>query len=245
MRVKIYYRSPVIWNLVLFIFFSLVFLVLQEIYVNITTILNRGLLLKFFEERIWYLVLCGLSMLSLIRLGRFSKFLLIGVVLSTFVLTSINLNAEFSKMILVILFFYLLIGYYLYQFFKMDLMEPFYNPGYSNQALFEPMLSKIMCSLQDKKSGQIATGYLTNWSAEGCYVHLNEAKALGHSVEITVHYENMDFIQPATVASKNKNLAGYGLKFLPSPKTEKSDIMEWWDFYEIIDQKGFTPELLT
>lgn len=245
MRVKIYYRSPVVWNLILYVFFSVVFLVLQEIYVNITSIMNRELLYSFFKDQAWYLGLCLVTSYSLISLNRFSRYWLIGVVLSTFVLTAINLNAEFSKMILVILFFYLLIGYYLFQFYKMDMLEPFYNPGYSENRLFEPMLNKINCSVFEKKSGRVAHGYLTNWSSEGCYVHLDEEQVFSSQVQLTIEYEGVEFQNPAFIASKSKSHRGYGLKFLPEEKSEKSDIMGWWEFYEIIDQKGFSPELLT
>jgi len=245
MNVKIYYRSPVIWNLVLFVFFSFSFLVLQEIYVNITSIMNRELLEKFALSHSWYIGLCLVTMFSLMALKKSSKGFIIGVVLSTFVLTVFNLNQEFSKMILVILFFYLLIAYYLYQFYKMDLYEPFYNPGFSDKLLFEPMLKKIECELMDSKSKVSMKGYLTNWSDQGCFVYLNEPIALGSQITLKVFFEGHEFVQIGNLASKRKGNLGYGLKFTLPSKKEKSDIMGWWDFFDIIEQMGYEPELLT
>ena len=245
MSVKIYYRSPVIWNLVLFVFFSFGFLVLQEIYVNITTILNKELLLEFIIYRSWYIGLCLITVFALIGLRNISKSLIIGVILSTFVLTAFNLNQEFSKMILVILFFYLLIAYYLFQFFKMDLDEPFYNPGFDEKQLFEPMLKRIECELTDNKSEASVKGYLTNWSEEGCFVYLEGPFSLSSQLSIKIYFEGHEFIQPAYIASKRRGNAGYGLKFTLQSKKKNSDILDWCDFFEIIEQMGYKPELLT
>lgn len=244
MRVKILYRSPVVWNLILFIFFSIAFLVLQEIYVNITTILNQELLLDFTYARLWYLGLCFLTFFSLMRLSKYSRFLVITVVLATFAYTAINLNQEFSKMILVILFFYLLIAYYLLQFLKMDMQEPFYNPGFIQERLFEPMLTKIECEIVSKKNQISKKGFLTNWSKEGCFVYLPENFKFNSSISLKIFFEDHVFTQDGFIVSRNKQDNGYGLKFIPRSKKEKSDIMGWSDFYTIIEQMGLEPELL-
>ena len=127
MRLNIYYRSLVVWNVVLFIFFSFFFLYLQEVFYNLSSILNKELIKEFVKENALVMSLYVVTIFNVLRLSRYAKQLTILTIGITVVQTVVNLNLEFSKMILVLLFFYLLLFFYVYQFFVMDLEESFYN----------------------------------------------------------------------------------------------------------------------
>ncbi len=86
-----------------------------------------------------------------------------------------NLSVDFSKLIIIALFLYTLITYYFYQFLSIEVAESYYNPLYNEDDLFPPMLKRLECELVDEK-GNLATGWLTNWNENGCFVYLNNSE---------------------------------------------------------------------
>jgi hypothetical protein len=251
MKIKIYYRSPVLWNMILFVCFSFGFLFLQDVFYNISTILNKTILREFVLNHLVTIGLFSITILSLLLMKKISKMLLVFVVATTLLQTVLNLNTEFSKMILVLLFFYLLLSYYLIQFFSMDLDESFYNPKFDEKHLFEPMLTKIQCEIFNNKANDeedglegIANGYFTNWSQEGCYVFFNEVIDLKGPLRLQVEMDGHKFSQEISVVSRFKNKKGYGFRFISSQKRQIKNHLGWNEFYEIIEEMGYSPELL-
>lgn len=244
MQVKVFYRGPVVWNVVLFILFSFSFLYLQDVFYNLSSILRRDLLIEFVKAKYMTVTLYVVAAASVMMMNRFAKQLTILVIGITTIQTILNLNVEFSKMILVLLFFYLLLFFYVYQFFSMDLEESFYNPGFKKTDLFTPMLTKISCELIDSSGQVLASGYLTNWSREGAFVYLNEKQEIKGISALRVKFEEHDFTQNAILVSQTSDKKGHGLKFSKSSSGTDSNSLGWPEFYEIIEQMGFSPERL-
>lgn len=251
MKIKIYYRSPVLWNMILFICFSFGFLFLQDVFYNISTILNKTILKEFVFSHLITVGLFIVTIISLLMMKKFSKILLVTVVSTTLLQTILNLNTEFSKMILVLLFFYLLLSYYLIQFYSMDLDESFYNPKFDNKNLFEPMLTKIECEILSCKASHeerdlevVANGYFTNWSQEGCYIFFNKVIDLKGPLKLRVEMDGHKFTQDISIVSRFKNKEGYGFRFISGPKRQIKNHLGWNEFYEIIEEMGYSPELL-
>lgn len=245
MRLNIFYRSPVIWNVALFILFSFFFLYLQEIFYNLSSILKKELIVEFVKNNLFIVAVCSLAIINVLRLSRYAKHLTILVIGVTAIQTVLNLNVEFSKMILVLLFFYLLLFFYVYQFFAMDLEESYYNPNFSKSDLFTPMLTKIEISLLAEDRKLIEKGFLTNWSAEGCFIKLENSTTLKELKEIKVTLEGHDFYQSVIVVSKVSDSKAFGLKFQPDKGGRDGHCLGWNQFYEIIEEMGYSPELLT
>tara|TARA_Y100000768_G_scaffold389043_2_gene391414 strand:- start:7741 stop:8274 length:534 start_codon:yes stop_codon:yes gene_type:complete len=164
-------------------------------------------------------------------------------VLYTFVLTAFNLQLEFSKIIIVMTFFYLVIAYYLYQFYKSELLESYYNSNYQETDLFSPMLKKINVQIIDLEQKELARGYLTNWSYEGCFLYLDEPTQLKGRVTVRIEFGGKTFSENSTIAAKELGGRGYGFKFQNTSQNE-SNKMNWNQFYEIIEQLGYLPELM-
>lgn len=244
MDVKVYYRGPVVWNVVLFIFFSFCFLYLQEVFYNLSSILRKELLIEFVQTKSVTVTVYIIAAISVIRMSNFAKQLTLLVIGITTIQTILNLNTEFSKMILVLLFFYLLLFFYVYQFFSMDLQESFYNPGFKKTDLFSPMLTKIPCDVLDANNQVISSGFLTNWSREGCFIFLNDSVGVSNLNTLRVKFENHEFIQNGILASRTKNKEGLGLKFSKPNSGREGHSLGWTDFYEIIEQMGYSPERL-
>ncbi|MDP7321839.1 MAG: hypothetical protein QF441_14625 [Bacteriovoracaceae bacterium] len=245
MNLKLYYRSPVIWNIVLYIILSLVFIYFQEIYRHASSILVKELFISFVKNNIYILSIFILTILSMFTVyKKLTNLLLISSISLTSILTVMNLMNEFSKFSLIILFIYLLVAFYLIQFYNVDIKESYYNPLFGKNLLFDPMLKQIPVKIY-KDDNEIGQGYLTNWSEEGCFIYLEEPTLLKGKVEVMVSYMQSEFKQKAYIVAALKGKNGYGVKFqFNSKKGENLNSLGWKQFYEIIEEMGLKPELL-
>lgn len=246
MKVKIYYRSPMVWNIFLFCMFSIAFVFLQEVYVSLTTVTNKEVLVNLLKQSsvILYLTLIGFTSVCIFKLLKVSRFLFMFVVLSTFALTIINLDKEFSKIIIVMTFFYLVVAYNLYHFMLIEFDEAYYNPNFHTNNLFEPMVKKIKVNIKSNDGQLLGEGHLTNWSQEGCFVYMHEKVNLNKKLTLEINFGNKIFSQDCILSSKLSDKVGYGFKFVTSSNHNNDNLMNWNSFYEIIDQLGYKPELI-
>src|SRR5690606_19768288 len=109
-------RSIILWNIILFLVLSIgLFHISGSDLVHVSAFSGQ-----FFKTaKNVYLViftLVGLSFFSIFMVMRISKLFFALTVLSVAFLTAMQLVDNFSKLILVLLFMYLAISYYYYQF---------------------------------------------------------------------------------------------------------------------------------
>lgn len=240
-KVKIYYRSSVVWNLILFVIFSFVFLYLQALSLGAETITNEDNLIEFSKSNMGIIFLYLTTILSLYVFSPIAKvFYFLSVSLTVF-LTIMNLFDEFSKLMILILFFYILFSFYLYYFFNQDYNESYYNPIFAKDSLFEPMCKKIGVEVfqGDKLLG---TGYLTNWSREGFFVFLSDWQKISGVCDIRILFQENIFKTRAKMVTLSRDENGVGFKVLGTKKD--SNELDWFQFEEIISDLGYEPELL-
>lgn len=243
MKLKIYYRSSVVWNTMLYIVLSLIFLYLQNISINSASIFNKEYLKNFLVSYLPFCLYLGLVILYLYKIKENAKYLFLTVALLVSGITVYNLVYEFTKLTLIILFFYQLIAYYFYQFYSLDVGESFYKPNYKRDELFDPFLVKIKAELVDITDKSIR-GSLTNWSSEGCFICLNEKFTLkkNKKMKLKVILQGSTFEQIVKLVSLTGEKQGIGLKVINS--AEQTNGLGWNQFYGIINEMGYSPELL-
>ncbi len=233
------YRSAVIWNIVLHFMLSLMFLFLQQAIYEEKSLLN----LVFFKSIVvsyWPIItLVSLSSLMVFNLKKLSYFLYLSSVFIISVYISYLLWFDFSKLILLVLFMYLLISYYLSFFLRSDLDQAFYNPGYTEKDLFEPMLMKIDVDILDKKNNEIFKGHLTNWDEEGCFIKLENDFPEKKDLELTFHFRGHEFKELASVATISRKGRGIGVRFAKS-----SSKKGWKEVYKIVSDMGMDVEYI-
>lgn len=244
MGIKVYYKSPVIWNMVLYSIFSLAFLYFQNIYRFNSTIMSKVFYLEFMESFWPIFAMVILTVICLLKdLRKLASMLFIVLVGLTLSITTYNLFVEFAKLPLVLLFFYLLFGFYLYQFYYSEIEESYYNPMFSKNDLFAPMNKNINVKIC-KEDEPVAHGVLTNWSKDGCFIKFDDALDLKGTYTIVIEYEGFSFEDKANFVSSTSEKNGYGFKFVKLNMDKNTTSLGWGHFYEIIDEMGFTPELL-
>tara|TARA_B100001971_G_scaffold214585_1_gene252915 strand:- start:120022 stop:120756 length:735 start_codon:yes stop_codon:yes gene_type:complete len=243
MKLKIYYKSATIWNVILFMFLSFIFVYLSNAVYLSESIFNKSFLISFVNSNKYLIVLFGLTALLTYRLSKKSKFFYIISSLVTIGLISNQLVLDFSKLITLILFLYIITAYYLFIFLKIELEESYYNSLYSNEDLFEPMLKQFTCKLISNENS--FSGYLTNWSETGFFVYLDEKleKKLPKKIEVHLSYEGVEFKCITQVVAKTVDSHGIGLKVIQTPEDTEVDA-SWFGFYDIIDKMGYQVEYL-
>ena len=237
---KFTYRSPVVWNVILFVIFSYLFLFLQDAYHESIPEINHFELLSFIKLNKFQAALFLLTCVGVYRLSRFIPILYGAATLYTVTFTVHGLWLEFSKLIIVLLFFYILFSYYLYQFLKQDIKESYYNPLFEDKFLFKPMCFKIPVLLVSENNEK-AEGHLTNWSEGGFFMYLENPKPLKGKHQVTVNFDGHEFHAFAKVVTKLKDQNGFGFKILPEKEEQN---LNWNKFLNIVYEMGYQPELL-
>lgn len=237
---KFTYRSPVIWNVILFVAFSYVFILLQHSYINSLSLGTSQDVLAFVTNQKSLAVLFVLTILAAFRLSKFISWLFWLTVATTSIYTCLSLWQEFSKFVIVLLFFYIVFSYYLYQFLKQDLNESYYNPLFDSKFIFEPMCRKIPVEI-DLQEGKVIESHLTNWSQGGFFLFIKEPQLLKGLYQVRINYEGHVFETKAKVVTRLKDNTGVGMRVVED--TSKNSL-NWKNFINIISEMGYQPELL-
>ena len=240
MNFKVKYKSPIVWNIILFLVFSFIFLHVQIALIREISALNLRLIRVNIFQLKEIVGMLALAIYAIINMKNWSRILYFLAVTSVIGFTVFLLRENFSKMILVILGLYTAIAYYFYQLLIYELEEPCYNPNYDERNLYAPMIKEIKVIIKDEKA-QLA-GYLTNWNSTSCFIHLSEAvkNSLSKNLLCEIHFCDRVFISNAILTTISEGLDGIGLKF----ETDGTEVFSWKSFYEVTEQQGITAELI-
>ncbi len=225
---------------------SFAFLYFQNLYFNTLTVLDYSFIRKFVQGNLSIAILFVITIISILRFMKVGKYLYIMSVLVTFALSVLNLNIEFSKFNLVLIFFYLIIAFYLYQFYLYDIAEAYYIPRFGKNDLFSTGLATIQTKVV-KDGNKCLEGVLTNWSEEGCFIKGEVTSKLKGLVDLELTFENRVVCCQGVIVSRLSNDNGIGVKISANELKDDQDkkTLGWKDFYGIIDEMGYKPELLT
>jgi hypothetical protein len=211
----------------------------------VSSIRNIELYKLFLKDNIIIFLYFCFTSLFILKIKRIGGFLFGGVVSITSVYTALNLFTQFSKINLIILFFYLLIAYYIYQFYLLECDEAYYKSNLDGDDLFKPMLKEIKCEIY-KGDELMSSGYLTNWSEEACFVSLDPTanNKKFRKCELKIFFEGKEFTQIFDVVARLKSGKGIGLRKRLKAKEKNTAVLGWAEFYEIMIEMGFSAELL-
>lgn len=238
---KVLYRNTLVWNLVLFIIFSFALVHVATAITSDQSAFNHALVQDTVINHVWGVILLALTGLMIFRLNKFSVFLFPSAIIFVIGICSSMLIMNFNKILLILMFIYIIVAYFYYQFLKVELGESYNNPNYSKNRLFDPMLYKVTCkitSLRPSNNEFIVTGHLTNWNENGCFVMLDQNLKLRGKVELTLELDGKEFSNVGLVVASINNNEGIGIKFYD----ESNSIYNWYNFHKIIEEKGLLPE---
>ena len=203
------------------------------------TALDLTLLKEFIEENLGILIFMGFTSLSIWRMKKYSRVLFILFSSYISLIMAAMLIDYFDKLIVLMLFVYILLSFYYQLLLKVELSRAFINPLFSSKELFDPMLYKIRCEIfaNGEKRGE---GYLTNWDEVGCFALLDLPTKVDGDFEVVVLHKQHKFTQSAKLASISYN-RGVGIRFICD---DSKSLFNWVEFYKIINDLGFSVEYM-
>ena len=237
---KIFYKSQVIINSVVYCCLSVVFLLIQSAIVIDSSLLNIKFLLEYFILGLPIVILALLTTQQLLKYKKYSNKMFITLVVTVVLVTSKNLIVEFDKLILLTLFFYTLIAYYFYQFIDSDLNESYVSPNYSIFRLFEPRGINIRLTKLNGKD--VIEGLLTNWSVSGGFIYFSDVINIAprEKIKLELNFNNTTFLCQGYVVSMAVAKNGIGFKI--TEINEHKDKLNWLDFNTLTNIMGLDPK---
>lgn len=239
-QLKVKKKDVLVLNLIMFLGLSFVFLCLQYAYRHQLSPFSAAYMRKSLEL-FWYaLIPLIVAMVLVFKHHKYSVAVYNFCILLVSYKVVEGLFLEFNKIIVIALFFYSVIGYFLYQLFSSYLSMASLNANYSPSDLFDPLLKEIPCVLL-LESGE-HKGYLTNWDEEGCFIKLEQAPAYQSKGKVIIQFKGRNFEQEGELVAHSLDLSGIGIKFGQTQK--ELNVFNWAEFTELIHELGFKPERL-
>lgn len=237
---KLFERSPIIFNL-------MSFLILSVFYIHVLHSLNEGctafnfqFLHKFLLTNKWLLVFLLTTLISVYFLKSASRFLVFAFVFFVGISGFIIFFDKFDKILLVLNFFYVLIGAYFVLLWASEVADVLYTPAYSLSQMGKKTFYNLEIEIEHLDTGVIRSGYMTNWDLHAVFVVLDDVAAFSsREVLVRIHFEGLVFKEYGLVMTRYGN--GYGIKFVKNKHLQENSAWGWSDFYTIIGDRGYMP----
>lgn len=235
MSVKIYKRSSVLKNLVFFVALSFVYYHIVLSLFHQTSAIEWSFTLTNAQTSTPILVLGFLSLISIWYVWPISKYLTPLFMLLVFFKTFSLFFISFDKVLLLLNFTYLVFAFYFWLFWKLELKEAHYHPGFNQNDI--EMRPKYDVKVEVvEEGGKVYLGWLTNWDESSCYILLNEKWVdLRGKIKVLIKFEKDSFQSEAQIVSSYG--PGIGVKF--NSIDEKKSPLGWSDFYDIMSDRGY------
>lgn len=250
MKIKLLYRSPTLWNIILFEVLSFIFLYLQSGLVYGKSVFDVSFLMFNIEGFYLNIAVLFAAILSIYFLfSDAAKFLFALNTLSVSLISFMHFYESKSKFILIVLFLFLISSYYFYQILKIELSEAYINPNYSRDDLFKPLHETMICSIEGTEEGISCEGYLTNWNTNGCFIHLSETgcdvKSLAKKIKllkIKTSIDGVEFCSEGRLVCYAEDGLGIGVRMIEN--NIKKNKLNWKTFEALVSQMGYQVELM-
>ena len=238
MSVKLFKRSSIIYNLILFLIGSFFYYYVLLSLDAGESFYSKKRFLVYLSDNVSTVVLLFFTMIAIFKVHSLSKFLLFIFLL---VMAYYNLSVffyKFDKVVLILILLYILIAFYFFLLWAIELKDVVYCPGFSIRHCGKKTVYNLKVEVENP-NGLIYQGYLTNWDNNGSFFIIDEKDVfLSGKITIRINFEGQFFSQKGNIVTKYAN--GHGVKFEAEVGAENKH-WGWDDFYTIIRHRGYKP----
>ena len=236
MGLKVFERSTLVKNELGFIVLSLILVHTVLSFSAGQTIFDTGLVIDTVKNLKMLLLLGVISAVMIYRLDNKSDILITFFSAGVCVKLATEFYVTEDKLTLFFLFFYACISYFFITFWKIEMDEPFYVPGYSKNDVERRYNERFPVRLE--VGGKEKIGSIVNAGKKGCYVRLegHEEIKQASNVKLKIDFSDYQFESVGRVVSTYSN-DGVGIKV--ANDEEETELGNWNDFFEIINDRGF------
>ncbi|MCK5884847.1 MAG: hypothetical protein KAG61_14250 [Bacteriovoracaceae bacterium] len=239
MGVKLHKKGTIINNLSIFSVLSLLFLHIIASMGRGTSAIDWQSLLTLLKSNGPLVTCFFLTFLSIRSASKLSKFLV--PIFSTLILWnsfSVFFNG-FDKLILVLNLAYLIVAFYFFAFWLVELSEPLYTPGFSIEDVGRKSSFdfKVKIFFGNEMDGW---GYITQVGEGSCFIAVEEnLRRCRGKAKLVIDYENTIFEQYGEVITSYGG--GFGIKFLNDTERDHR-VHNWNDFFTVVCHRGLLPQ---
>lgn len=235
---KLVKRPPILKNFMVFLTLSLVYLHVTHSLNEQRSAMDLESLKSLISGNRLLLGFYFSAMITTYFARRSSKIFVMMYLSFVFGQTFYFFLMSFDKLILLLNFTYLLFSFCFYLLWKLELDEAYYWPGFNLNDLKLVPEHNIKVIIRSPKHGQEFFGHMTNWNEKGCYIVLEERMVeLRGQLEVEILYLGKVFKSRAEVVTVYGH--GLGLSFEKSRFKENFTALNWINFYDIIESRGY------
>ena len=232
MRLQLCKRGGIIRNQMLFVLLSVVYLQIVREIARGQSAIDKQSFLFLVEQHQWLFILGFLTLVLTYYGKRLAKYFFAIYSIGIIFLSIQVFIQSFDKIILVLNFIYILLSYYFYVFFASELERALYHPGFINNSIGTKCEYDIPLSLESSKLK--ATGQLSNWDEDSCFVFIDGGGKLPRGrVALSMLFEGQTFTFQGSIRTRVGQ--GVGIRI----ESKKKEMFDWSDFYEIINNRGY------
>ncbi|MFT6068679.1 MAG: hypothetical protein ACJAT2_003502 [Bacteriovoracaceae bacterium] len=240
-NLKIYKKSPVMRNTALFAIFSVLYLRVTTSFVKGVSALAPGTTVGFLLDNKYLIGTLFVFCIALFKGRKYSKYLYLLFVLQGIYLGFTHYMVALDKFILILNFAYIILSYNFYLFMSADLQEASNTPTIEMGDLYTGLT--IDSDLVVKTLKEEVKGEFINWDETTCFVKIDgPISKIKGPVDLTWNFENNIYKCNGLIVTGAEGL-GIGIK-LSDNSTEETGVFSWSEFYDIINSRGYTSELM-
>ncbi|MBK23889.1 MAG: hypothetical protein CME70_07785 [Halobacteriovorax sp.] len=239
-NLKIYKKSPVMRNTAVFAVFSMFYLHVLESFVKGVSTFNQDSYFLFFNSHRFLFFTLVLFCLSILSGRKFSKYIYTAFIFQCIYFAFEQYMIALDKFILILNFLFVILSYYFYLFMNSDLGEASNTPLASKDDMYTGLT--IDSEICINCSGEKYNATFINWDQYTCFLKIEGSiKNLRNEVQVDWVFEGIKYSSRAFVVSGSPGF-GVGLRLFEQ-ENESSGIFGWTEFYDIIQSRGYSPNL--
>ncbi len=240
-KLKIYKKSPVMRNTALFAIFSVLYLRVTTSFVKGVSALATGTTVDFLLENIYLIATLIIFCIALFRGRKYSKYLYLIFIFQGIYLGFTHYMVALDKFILILNFAYIILSYNFYLFMSSDLQEASNTPTIEAGDLYTGLT--INSDLVVKTTAKEIKAKFINWDETTCFVKIEgPISKIKGNVDLAWNFEGNTYKCNGLIVTGAEGL-GIGIK-LTDYNIEESGVFSWSEFYDIINSRGYTSELM-
>ncbi len=227
-------------NTAVFAVFAMLYLHVLESFVKGISTFNLESYLSFFDSHRVLFITLVLFCLTILNGRKFSKYFYSAFVFQCIYYAFVQYMIALDKFILILNFLFVILSYYFYLFMNSDLAEASNTPLASKGDLYTGLTIDsdivIICKEEKYKATFI------NWDQSTCFLKVDgPINKLKNEVLVKWNFEGIKYSCKGFVVSGSADF-GIGLRLIDQ-KNEEDGVFGWNEFYDIIQSRGYSPNL--
>ncbi len=227
-------------NIIIFLLLNIFFLHVVSSLAHGVSVFSFTLFKQSILHNVWLVLTTLIAVLLVSWVKRASTWLLAVVIIWTGYNGVLYYLEDFSKLILVLLFAYLMTGGIFFLFWFLEMEEAHYHPMFNKRDIGNRDEFSIRCELElgDKKYH----GFLTNWSETSCFAVFPDAeiKKIRGDGELVIYFNRVKYRNLVSIFTEYGD--GVGMVMLNSERGAESDYYLWNDLFVLLLDRGLNPK---